>query len=55
MELRRPRLLVFLALILVIAAPAALASPTISVTVDATRTQQKLLSAHEVIPVKPGR
>ncbi len=54
MELRRPRLLVFLALILVIAAPAALASPTISVTVDATRTQQKLLSAHEVIPVKPG-
>jgi predicted metalloprotease with PDZ domain len=54
MELCRFRALVFLAITLVIAAPAALASPTISVTVDATRTQQKLLSAHEVIPVKPG-
>jgi predicted metalloprotease with PDZ domain len=54
MELCRFRALVFLAITLVIAAPAALAGQTISVTVDATRTQQKLLSAHEVIPVKPG-
>ena len=54
MELGRIRSLVFLTITLVIAAHAALASPTISVTVDATRTQQKLLSAHEVIPVKPG-
>ncbi|MGA2832626.1 MAG: M61 family peptidase [Terracidiphilus sp.] len=54
MELGRFRALVFLAITLVIAAPAALTGQTISVTVDATRTQQKLLSAHEVIPVKPG-
>ncbi|MFY9855468.1 MAG: M61 family peptidase, partial [Terracidiphilus sp.] len=54
MKLCRFRALAFLAITLVIAAPAALASPTISVTVDATRTPQKLLSAHEVIPVKPG-
>jgi predicted metalloprotease with PDZ domain len=54
MELCRFRALVVLAITLVIAAPAALAGQTISVTVDATRTQQKLLSAHEVIPVKPG-
>jgi predicted metalloprotease with PDZ domain len=54
MELCRLRALVVLAITLVIAAPAALAGQTISVTVDATRTQQKLLSAHEVIPVKPG-
>ncbi len=55
MKLCRFRALVILAITLVIAAPAALASPTISITVDATRTQQKLLRAHEVIPVKPGQ
>jgi predicted metalloprotease with PDZ domain len=54
MELCRLRALVFLAITLAMAAPAALTGQTISVTVDATRTQQKLLSAHEVIPVKPG-
>jgi len=54
MELGRFRVLVFLAITLVIAAPAALTGQTISVTVDATKTQQKLLSAHEIIPVKPG-
>jgi predicted metalloprotease with PDZ domain len=54
MGLSRFRALVFLAVTVVIAAPAALTGQTISVTVDATRTQQKLLSAHEVIPVKPG-
>jgi len=54
MELGRLRTLVLFAITLVIAAPAALASPLISVTVDATGTQQKLLRAHEVIPVKPG-
>jgi predicted metalloprotease with PDZ domain len=54
MNLYRFRALVFLVITLVIAAPAALTGQTISVTVDATRTQQKLLSAHEVIPVKPG-
>ncbi len=55
MKLCRFRALVILAITLVIAAPAALASPKISITVDATRTQQKLLRAHEVIPVKPGQ
>ena len=54
MELGRFRVLVFLAITLVIAAPAALTGQTISVTVDATKTQQKLLSAREIIPVKPG-
>ena len=54
MELGRLRALVFLAITLVIAAPAALTGQTITVTVDATKTQQKLLSAHEIIPVKPG-
>ena len=54
MEQYRLRTLVFLAITLVIAAPAARADQTISVTVDTTRTQQKLLRAHEVIPVKPG-
>ena len=50
----RLRSSVCLAAALVLAAPAALASETISLTVDATRTQQKLLRSHEVIPVKPG-
>ena len=34
--------------------PAVLAQNAISLTVDATKTQQKLLRAHLVIPVKPG-
>jgi predicted metalloprotease with PDZ domain len=43
-----------LASILALTAPAALAGEAISVTVDATKTQQKLLRAHLVLPVKPG-
>jgi predicted metalloprotease with PDZ domain len=54
MELRRIRLFVFFASILVLAASAALAEESISVTVDATRTQQKLLHTRLVIPVNPG-
>ncbi|MGA3010144.1 MAG: M61 family peptidase [Terracidiphilus sp.] len=54
MKCCRIRAWLFFALIFVIAAPAALTSQTISVAVDATRTQQKLLSAREIIPVKPG-
>jgi len=35
-------------------ASVAFAAETISLTVDATKTRQKLLHSHEVIPVKPG-
>jgi predicted metalloprotease with PDZ domain len=48
------RSFVFLASVLALAASAALAQPRILVTVDATQTQQKLLHAHLVMPVKPG-
>ena len=44
----------FLASVLVLTASVAFAAETISLTVDATRTPQKLLHSHEVIPVKPG-
>src|ERR1022692_906627 len=54
MEPCRVRSLVFLASVLALAACGALAEEAISVTVDATRTQQKLLHTHLVIPVKPG-
>lgn len=54
MQHRRLRSIVVLAFILALAAPLALTAQTISLTVDATRTQQKLLSAHEIIPVQPG-
>ena len=40
--------------ILILTASVALAAETISLTVDATKTPQKLLHSHEVIPVKPG-
>jgi predicted metalloprotease with PDZ domain len=46
--------LVFLATVLSLAASAALAEEAISVTVDATKSQQKLLHTHLVMPVKPG-
>ena len=54
MERYRVRSFVFLASVLALAASAALAEETISVTVDATKTQQKLLHTHLVMPVKPG-
>src|SRR5579862_6233335 len=54
MERYRVWLFVILVSILVLAASAALAEDAISVTVDATRTQQKLLHTHLVMPVKPG-
>ncbi len=54
MEPCRGRSLLCLASILVLAAPSVLASETIAITVDATATQQKLLHAHLVMPVKPG-
>ena len=54
MEPYRVRSLVFLASVLALAASAALAEDAILVTVDATRTQQKLLHTHLVMPVKSG-
>lgn len=50
----RLRTLVCFVAVLVMAAPVALSGETISVTVDATRTQQKLLRTHLVIPVSAG-
>jgi hypothetical protein len=54
MESYRVGSLVFLASVLALAASAALAEEAILVTVDATRTQQKLLHTHLVMPVKSG-
>ncbi len=54
MELRCIRILMCLATVLALAVPGARADEAISVTVDATRTQQKLLRTHLVMPVKPG-
>jgi predicted metalloprotease with PDZ domain len=56
MQPYRFRFLGTLALICTLAGPAAsaLSGQTISLTVDATKTQQKLLHAHLEIPVKPG-
>src|SRR6266705_1441248 len=39
---------------LVLAATSAAADDAIQLTVDASRTQQKLLRTHLVLPVKPG-
>src|SRR5271155_2306896 len=46
----------FFCLTLAVAGPGlpSLAAETISLTVDATKTPQKLLKAHLVMPVKPG-
>ena len=54
MQPKRVRSLVFLASVLALAASAALAEGAILVTVDATKTQQKLLHTHLVMPVKSG-
>jgi len=54
MIFRQVRSSVFFAIFLALAGAAALAAQTISLTVDATRTPQKLLHAHLVMPVKPG-
>ena len=54
MGFRRIRLFVFLVLLSGLAVPAILADDAISLTVDATKTQQKLLQVRLVMPVKPG-
>jgi predicted metalloprotease with PDZ domain len=50
----RVRPLIFLSLVLALAASVAPAEEAILVTVDATKTQVKLLHTHLVMPVKPG-
>jgi predicted metalloprotease with PDZ domain len=54
MKLCRTGFCVSLALVSILAATTANAAETISLVVDATKTQQKLLHARMVIPVKPG-
>jgi len=56
MMLSRPQLPGLLALLTVLTAPVAIAQTgeTISLTIDATQSPQKLLHAHLVLPVKPG-
>ena len=54
MESCRFRLLAFLAVACALCLPAAWAGETISLTVDATKTPEKLLHAHMVIPVNAG-
>jgi predicted metalloprotease with PDZ domain len=54
MQRHRLRSLLFLSIVPVLSAFQALAAETISLTVDATKTPQKLLHSHEAIPVKPG-
>ena len=48
------RSMLFLASALVLIPSVAHAAETISLTVDATKSPEKLLRSHEVIPVKPG-
>ena len=54
MALFRFRSLVLFALLSLMVGRTALAAETISLTVDATRTQRKILHAHLVMPVKAG-
>ena len=54
MESYRIGSLALIAAVLALVASVALAEDAILVTVDATRTQQKLLHTHLVMPVKPG-
>ncbi len=55
--MQRSRSFAFLLIVLIcsLAAPVGLNALSISLTVDATGTQQKLLHVHEVIPVAPGK
>src|SRR5579859_4165364 len=54
MGLLKIRRFVFIVLLSGLTVPSVLAQNAISLTVDATKTQQKLLHTHLVIPVKPG-
>ena len=50
----RTRFFLFTALVIAMGGSFAFADDAIQLTVDASRTQQKLLRAHLVLPVKPG-
>lgn len=50
----RSRFFLFVSVLLAVAATGAFADDAIQLTVDATKTPQKLLRAHLVLPVKPG-
>ena len=54
MKIRRMRLLALLSLGLLILGIASLRAQNISLTVDATKTRNKILHAHLVMPAKPG-
>src|SRR6201997_2703648 len=54
MKLRPAALCLLVASGVALAAPSAQGQQNITLTVDATRTPQKLLKAHLVLPVKPG-
>ena len=54
MQRLRCQPLLFVAAVLFACTSVAFASETISLTVDATKTPEKILRSHEVIPVKPG-
>jgi len=54
MKLRRVSTFAFLATAFVFTVPPVIAAESISLTVDATRTQQKILHARLELPVKPG-
>ena len=54
MKIRRMRLLALLSLALSIPGIASLRAQNISLTVDATKTRNKILHAHLVMPAKPG-
>jgi predicted metalloprotease with PDZ domain len=54
MRLRRFCLLILVLFFLGVTGAALLQAQTISLTVDATKTQQKLLRTHLALPVKPG-
>jgi predicted metalloprotease with PDZ domain len=54
MQHYRLRPFLFLASVLLVTSSVAFSAETILLTVDATKTRQKLLRSHETIPVKPG-
>jgi len=54
MQRLRCQSLLFVAAVLIAFTSAAFANETISLTVDATKTPEKILRSHEEIPVKPG-
>jgi predicted metalloprotease with PDZ domain len=52
--MHNPRLILLTAVACALAAPIAYAGETVSLSVDLTKTPQKILHAHESMPAKPG-